>query len=109
MEVSKQAWLNSVIGIKIIKYSWTGYRYVYVLKNVRQFLIFSFFEIQGEEVVSEGVRLVTRMRFIYGILAPPSAKDLPLNQVNKRANERLDHLISLDMLFDYDNVIYEAD
>ena len=70
-----------MIGIKIIKYSWTGYRYVYVLKNVRQFLIFSFFEIQGEEVVSEGVRLVTRLRFIYGILLHYDDNDISINIV----------------------------
>ena len=78
----------------------------------RQCHIVIFSIIQGEEVVSGGVRLVTRLRFIYGILVPQSGKDLPPTQTNKSAFRQnlLPHLGQAQVNYvHYDSDISEED
>ena len=63
-------------------------------------------------MVSGGVRLVTRLRFIYGILAPRLAKDLPPTQTNKSAFRQnvLPHLGQAEFNYvHYDSDISEED
>ena len=63
-------------------------------------------------MVSNGVRLVTRLRFIYGILGKPSAKDSPQTKERKRAFQQslLAHLGQAQVNYvHYDSDVSEED
>ena len=63
-------------------------------------------------MVSNGVRLVTRLRFIYGILAKPSAKDSAQTKERKRAFQQslLAHLSQAQVNYvHYDSDVSEED